>query len=375
MFSGGLSPASGESMLTGSPPTGSYVSPANLTSPGSPKSRFLPPYLLGPPQHSTPSESPRRYQSQFTGGMASPAMAASPAAHHHVTWSPDLIQRIPPSPQSSAASSNANRFGGPPVKSLDLTDVRSGKESTFSIPLERLDSSRLTTSTAANLTASQMDPFYTQGDDFDPATDVDDTWVTVFGFPPDSANFILKEFATYGTIVQHEFASKGNWVHIKYQSPIQARKALSKNGHLYAQSTIRVGVSPCIDKDVMCRYRRKTTRPLDSNDIASKRMKISETPAQKRPTRPPPVSSLLFPRIDTSTPYTSPLPSVSRLGDFGLLNSPANGHDRSSRLGSMRSLTAAYDNNRIPDRSEQQHVANGTNGGLLTKAWKYFFNS
>lgn len=54
----------------------------------------------------------------------------------------------------------------------------------------------------------QVDRFYTQGPDFHPSTDLDDTWVTVFGFPSASAYFILDQFREYGTILRYEVKSK-----------------------------------------------------------------------------------------------------------------------------------------------------------------------
>jgi len=42
-------------------------------------------------------------------------------------------------------------------------------------------------------------------------------------------------------------AADGNWIHIHYQSKLQAKKVLSKNGKVFGGS-IMVGVAPCIDK-------------------------------------------------------------------------------------------------------------------------------
>jgi len=259
---------------------------------------------------------------------------------------------------------------------LKRSEMNQRKEH-HTIPLERLDSINARTSPDGNLSASQIDPFYTQGEDFDPASDLDDTWVTVFGFPSDSANYILKEFSTYGTIVQHEFASKGNWVHIRYQSAMQAKKALSKNGHLYAQNTIRIGVSPCIDKDIMRRQRRKTVLSADSDDVTgSKRMKISDS-KKAPPTKSDmtPVSSLLFSRIDSTSTRPNPLPAIPSRLDNSIVGSPNDSLNRSARLNSMRSLAAAYDGNRTSTLLNRSEIPPTTpDGNLLTKAWKYIFS-
>lgn len=38
-------------------------------------------------------------------------------------------------------------------------------------------------------------------------------WVTVFGFPPSYASYILKQFSQYGEIMDHKIGN-GNWMHI-----------------------------------------------------------------------------------------------------------------------------------------------------------------
>lgn len=50
-----------------------------------------------------------------------------------------------------------------------------------------------------------------------------------------------------------QMASPGNWMHLQYQSRLQARKALSKDGKVFGDS-IMVGVKPCIDKVSTCGY-------------------------------------------------------------------------------------------------------------------------
>ncbi|XP_014666107.1 PREDICTED: nucleoporin NUP53-like [Priapulus caudatus] len=97
---------------------------------------------------------------------------------------------------------------------------------------------------------AQLDPFYTQGENLTADEDLDETWVTVFGFPPAAASYILQQFSQYGNILEHKVAAKGNWLHIHYQSKLQAKKALSKNGRVFGDE-IMVGVSRCIDKSVM----------------------------------------------------------------------------------------------------------------------------
>ncbi|XP_068723221.1 nucleoporin NUP35-like isoform X2 [Montipora capricornis] len=86
---------------------------------------------------------------------------------------------------------------------------------------------------------TQIDPFYTQGAAISSDDILDECWVTVFGFPPAASSFILKQFSQYGNIIR-SVTSKGNWIHIQYQSKLQAKKALSKNGKVYGSDIMGV---------------------------------------------------------------------------------------------------------------------------------------
>ena len=57
--------------------------------------------------------------------------------------------------------------------------------------------------------------------------------------------YYKKKSVTY--IYNFQIASEGNWMHIHYQSRLQAKKALSKNAKIFG-GTIMVGVTPCIYK-------------------------------------------------------------------------------------------------------------------------------
>ena len=43
-------------------------------------------------------------------------------------------------------------------------------------------------------------------------------WVTVFGFPPSAASYILSQFSQCGNILQHHVPPNGNWMHLKFQT-------------------------------------------------------------------------------------------------------------------------------------------------------------
>lgn len=81
-------------------------------------------------------------------------------------------------------------------------------------------------------------------------TEVDEarnTWVTIFGFPPSAASFILSQFSHYGSILEKRVPTKGNWIHIRYQTKLECRKALSNNGKVFG-GTIMIGVMLCKDQ-------------------------------------------------------------------------------------------------------------------------------
>ncbi|NWW91099.1 NUP35 protein, partial [Rhynochetos jubatus] len=91
------------------------------------------------------------------------------------------------------------------------------------------------------LSPAQLDPFYAQGPSLTSEAQLDGTWVTVFGFPQGSVSYILLQLSQYGNVLKH-MSNGGNWMHIRYQSRLQARIALSENGKIFGDSIV-VGVS------------------------------------------------------------------------------------------------------------------------------------
>ncbi|XP_072435155.1 nucleoporin NUP35 [Chiloscyllium punctatum] len=233
--------------------------PMALGSPTSPKpgagAQFLPGFLMGDlPAPITPQ--PRNFCGTLAGIMdiRSPFGGGTPP------------QPVVPTPK--------DKCGAPPVRSLydDLGTTRTGLSPIGSRQLANvqkvqtpLSGNNVTPGSGttsifspasigqhrkATLSPAQADPFYTQGESLTSDDHLDDTWITVFGFPPASASYILLQFAQYGNILKHVMSNNGNWMHIQYQSKLQARKALSKDGKIFGEA-IMVGVKPCIDKCVM----------------------------------------------------------------------------------------------------------------------------
>lgn len=92
-------------------------------------------------------------------------------------------------------------------------------------------------------------------------------WITVFGFPPSKASFIINQFSQYGKILDHKMG-EGNWMHIAYETKFEAEKALSKNGKMFDQ-VLMIGVVECTDPSVTNKPKKKhylVRRPQDLPD-------------------------------------------------------------------------------------------------------------
>ncbi|XP_030808136.1 nucleoporin NUP35 isoform X1 [Camarhynchus parvulus] len=267
------------------PPAG--AEPMTLGSPTSPKqgtsAQFLPGFLMGDlPAPVTPQ--PRALYGPSVGVME--------------TRSPLLAGGSPPQP---VVPSHKDKGGAPPVRSIydELSSPGLGStplslRRTASFTLSQSPSTGILPSTPGaassmfspasigqpkktTLSPAQLDPFYTQGDSLTSEDQLDDTWVTVFGFPQASASYILLQFAQYGNILKHVMSNTGNWMHIRYQSKLQARKALSKDGKIFGES-IMIGVKPCIDKSLMENFERSSTSSMSS--IFTPPTKSAGTPTQ-----------------------------------------------------------------------------------------------
>ncbi|NWU83810.1 NUP35 protein, partial [Onychorhynchus coronatus] len=267
----------------------SGAEPMTLGSPTSPKqgasAQFLPGFLMGDlPAPVTPQ----------------PRALCGPSVGVMETRSPLLAGGSPPQP---VVPTHKDKGGAPPVRSiydelsspgLGSTLLTPGRPvSVFGLSVLQKKSVQqchfnLTASSVfspasigqprkTTLSPAQLDPFYTQGDSLTSEDQLDDTWVTVFGFPQASASYILLQFAQYGNILKHVMSNTGNWMHIRYQSKLQARKALSKDGRIFGES-IMIGVKPCIDKSVMENSERSSASSMSS--VFTPPTKSAGTPVQ-----------------------------------------------------------------------------------------------
>ncbi|KAI3356478.1 hypothetical protein L3Q82_017220 [Scortum barcoo] len=216
--------------------------PMTLGSPTSPKptsgAQFLPGFLMGDlPAPATPQ--PR------------PFSLATPIAESIVgggSGGGSALQPVVPTPK--------DKSGAPPVRSIhdDLVNVATPLHThRQSFPVMQSPLSARGASTPGTgvqqmcLSPAQVDPFYSQGESLSSDDQLDQTWLFLQPQPPTSCCSSLSQ---HGNILKHMMASPGNWMHLQYQSRLQARKALSKDGKVFGDA-IMVGVKPCIDKSVM----------------------------------------------------------------------------------------------------------------------------
>ncbi|XP_074000855.1 nucleoporin NUP35-like isoform X1 [Numenius arquata] len=274
-------------------PAPAGAEPMTLGSPTSPKpgasAQFLPGFLMGDlPAPVTPQTRALSGPSVGVMEMRSPLLAGQ-----------NISGGSPPQP---VVPTHKDKSGAPPVRSLydELSSPGLGSSplssripASFSVAQSPLVGTMPSTPGPApsmlspasvgqprktTLSPAQLDPFYTQGDSLTSEDQLDGTWVTVFGFPQASASYILLQFAQYGNILKHVMSNTGNWMHIRYQSKLQARKALSKDGRIFGES-IMIGVKPCIDKSVMENFERSATSSM-SSVFTPPTQSVASTPGQ-----------------------------------------------------------------------------------------------
>jgi len=201
------------------------------------QSGFLPSYLMGDPVLSSPSTNHRPMVSpnKLTRSLSTqqnPSSAPQTPLPGHSLRGPQLLKEN----SSSMPRSNRDKPGGPPTNSLLFTPNRS-----VSTPSNFQNSMM---SPAPSTITSPQEVLATP--DHSPI----ETWVTVWGFPPSSVSFILSELSMCGTVLQHIMPPNSNWMHVRFQTRMQANKAVARNGCVLGGS-IMVGISGCKDESVL----------------------------------------------------------------------------------------------------------------------------
>lgn len=207
---------------------------------------FLPSYLMGDVSFSQQSTPP-------TGRLLSPTKLNRSISIQQSstpqTPRPNALQQQPTflTPNTRTPSEKTNGGGGgPPTTSLCSSLLKKGtptSSSRFATP-SNLHSTPLPSTPQLSFGATPIRDEILGG--HASGEDGGNHWVTVFGFPPSAASFILSQFAQLGTVLQHHIPPNGNWMHLKYQTKMQAQKALGKSNKVMGGS-IMIGVSLCSD--------------------------------------------------------------------------------------------------------------------------------
>ncbi|XP_026861539.1 nucleoporin NUP35 isoform X3 [Electrophorus electricus] len=192
------------------------IEPMSLGSPTSPKpgsgAQFLPGFLLGDlPAPATPQ--PRTFG--LTGGgveLRSPLLAGG-SPPQPVVPTPKDKSGAPPVRSIYEDVSNSSGLGMSPLTSrkqpFSVLQTPSVSAAPGSIP-SMFSPAGLGQQRKCTLSPAQVDPFFTQGDALSSDDQLDETWVTVFGFPPASASYMLLQFAQYGNILKHVNVMEGS---------------------------------------------------------------------------------------------------------------------------------------------------------------------
>eukprot|EP01122_Echinamoeba_exundans_P017196 TRINITY_DN8988_c0_g1_i1.p1 TRINITY_DN8988_c0_g1~~TRINITY_DN8988_c0_g1_i1.p1 ORF type:complete len:253 (-),score=48.10 TRINITY_DN8988_c0_g1_i1:157-915(-) len=158
-------------------------------------------------------------------------------------------QEPAPSPYRGPNPSAQKDIGGPPAQSLAAQME----------PLHISDASQ----TAPSATPHRASTAGSNAEET-PASASAGRWVTVFGFAPVMTEVVLQHFHSCGEIIRVRHASnQGNWMHIMFQTTLQAQKALGKSGKII-QGNLMIGVVPCIDERAISEVVETPTAPVFS---------------------------------------------------------------------------------------------------------------
>uniref|UniRef100_A0A0R3S3K1 Nucleoporin NUP35 n=1 Tax=Elaeophora elaphi TaxID=1147741 RepID=A0A0R3S3K1_9BILA len=188
--------------------------------------------LIGSFDTGTPEKRSSEHNVMSTSSKSSSNSAKS------VHWSPKLVQtrRIASGVIRDDFSMDTDLDKSPPEEADVTIDppLRSMREELLS-PRRVLKDSNSSTTNLSNML------------DLQTQQEIAAHWITVFGFAREDAINVLKLFARHGTVVAHRFPKEGNWMFLRYASPIHAQQALSRNGQI-VDGRLRLGVVP-VDKE------------------------------------------------------------------------------------------------------------------------------
>lgn len=220
------------------------------SSPSSPKpnSNYLPSFLIGDNQLISPNPiSSLERNKSFSFNV--------PPGDNTIFRQKAFTEDLPEPAPTLAPSYDLNvSTQGPPKQSLfDTIDSNNAvPSSAFSNITNNqiLESSTITNdfSRGMNVSSTSMvrASSFSELDTTKESTDANvssNLWVTVFGFSSNTTSLILTKFSTFGTIIDKKFPPQGNWIHLRYNSPLEVARALGFNGKMLSAG-IMIGVMP-----------------------------------------------------------------------------------------------------------------------------------
>nr|CAD2140371.1 unnamed protein product [Meloidogyne enterolobii] len=227
--------------------------------------QFAPSFLFGGQQPV------RRSFTSKNGEYGSPGILRkrelSSGTGKNVHWSPVLVRSRSKSPDarklqrlSSGKSASTSLWNGPPLRSLNEEIVGPPSK------LSRMEPSHSEQFSFQSNGGEQVEETC-EIDSEETCNGIDGEfhWVTVFGFTPNYRDEVLELFSRHGDIMAQRATKDGNWVHIRYSSPVHARQALAKNATLFHGQMI--GVVPCRERDALTV--QETTVPPKSRNSSN----------------------------------------------------------------------------------------------------------
>jgi len=279
-------------------------SPSHLPYPSGPHqlqtshTGFLPGYLMGehaspsspsPPSH-RPMVSPSKLLLNRSLSVTAPGTPQTPAPAFAGTPRGPAFMAQNTSLNRSHLRTSGEKHGGPPTVSLlgglntpnRCNSSAAGTPGFPGTPLPRtpqLGNGATPSYGGTPNTSVAREEIPSMNDQADPM----DVWVTVFGFPPSASSYILSQFSACGTVLQHSMPPNANWIHLRFQTRLQAKKAISKNGTVLG-STIMVGVAPCTDSNVLDQLNTSNISHVNDTSLGVTNLNSSlSTPRQIRP--------------------------------------------------------------------------------------------
>nr|CAB3264511.1 nucleoporin NUP53-like [Phallusia mammillata] len=241
---------SAEPMHLGSPlATNITTSPSNPSGHGH---QFLPGFLMG---NLSQVSSPAPLNQSLTGSKHQPSTSplfGQKTMRRSTSQRPDEHYRL----LSTGSDAHIKEKGGAPPLATLMDDIamlekhasqreRFGSDMKLFSPTRNVSPSRLNEQSRHSVLMTSPSHEGMSSESFVSPQAITSTWVTVFGFPPQQTSLILKQFSQFGTILSYHVAGNGgNWIHIHYETLLQAKKALSRNGKVLCDNMM-LGVMAC----------------------------------------------------------------------------------------------------------------------------------